>query len=98
MRRLWGRLDGMFAGFPVDPLRVAGALERAAGLRQEDVVQAGRVELEVGDLDPLAVEPPDDVGELLGPVGKSHRGGAVADRKWIAESREHGLEPFLLCV
>src|SRR3954451_5691588 len=45
---------------------VACGLQRAPGLGEEHVVEAGGVELQVGDGDPLAVEPADDVGDLLG--------------------------------
>jgi hypothetical protein len=41
---------------------VSGALEVAAGLLEEDVVEARRVQLDVGDAEPLAVECADDVG------------------------------------
>src|SRR6478672_7327795 len=54
---------------------VAGALQRAPGLGEEDIVEARRVELQVRDRDPLVVESADDVGELLRPLGQPHGGG-----------------------
>ena len=53
------------ASAPLAAGLVAGALEVAAGLLEEDVVEAGGVELDVGDPQSLGVERPDDVGDLL---------------------------------
>jgi hypothetical protein len=44
------------------------ALERAAGLGEEDVVEARRMQLELLQLDPLRVERPDDAGQVLDAV------------------------------
>ena len=58
-------------------LRVlARALEPLAGLRQEHVVQSGRVDLQVRDPDPGAVERANDLGQLLGAVVEAHGDGA----------------------
>ena len=72
----WPTYRFVRAGFAVLLLGLAGALERAAGLRQEDVVQRRLVQLELFDLDPLGVERADDVGEHRGAPLGAH-GGAV---------------------
>ena len=51
---------------------LAGALERAAGLREEDVVERRLVQLQLLDLDALGVERAHDLGE----VGLARRAGA----------------------
>src|SRR5436190_390170 len=45
-------------------LFLVGTFERAAGLRQEDIVEGRLVELQVRDLDSGGVEGPHDVGEV----------------------------------
>src|SRR5207248_1641433 len=49
-----------------------GALEVATRLGEEDVVEARRVQLEVGDLDTLGVECPDDLDEIAGAVVQAY--------------------------
>src|SRR5918995_1086888 len=80
-------------------LLLTGSLQRTTGLGQEHVVEAGSVELEVGDLDPLAVETADDFGELLGAVGQPDGGSAARRGQRVAEPRQHGLQALdLRCV
>src|SRR5207248_7989373 len=55
------RLLPMLARLRLDPLRPARALQRPAGLGEEHVVETRRVDLEIGDLDALAVEAAHDV-------------------------------------
>src|SRR5438270_4160238 len=49
----------------------AGALERTAGLGEEDVVERRRVQAQVGDRDALAVERADDLGDVAGALGEA---------------------------
>ena len=65
-----------------------GALERAAGLGEEDVVEAGGVQLDVGDPDALVVEGADDGGELLGAVVEADRGAVGRAGDELAEAVE----------
>src|SRR5262249_19536006 len=58
------RFGGQLAALRLRFLLVAGALERAAGLREEDIVERRLVHLQVLDLDAGAVEGPHDVGEI----------------------------------
>src|SRR6059058_182977 len=73
-------------------LLLVGTFERAAGLRQEDVVERGLVELEVGDLDTRGVERPDDVREI-GLAGAEADADALDRYAGIAEAREDLRQP-----
>src|SRR5215212_6850112 len=75
-----------------------GALERSAGLGEEDVVEARGVELEVGDADPLAVEGADDVGELLGPLAEANSGPRRGPGDEIAEALEDSRKPLAILL
>ena len=48
------------------------ALQRPAGLREEDVVEARRVQVQVGDAGSLGVEGTHDLGEVVDAAGKAH--------------------------
>src|SRR5262245_63387942 len=74
------------------------SLEGAARLRQEDVIQAGLVELEVGDRDAGLVEGADYVGELLGAVAEPDRGALRGPRNELAEGAEQLLRAAALRV
>src|SRR5207247_9188585 len=73
VRRGWG------GRFIVSRRFVARALQRAAGLGEEDVVERGRVELQVLDVDALRVERPNDLGELS--LASVEAGGDAARRR-----------------
>ena len=60
----------------------AGALQRAAGLGEEDVVERRRVQPQVGDRAALGVERPDDLGEVAHALGQPH-GDAVGRRRGL---------------
>ena len=75
---------------------VVRALERAAGLLEEDVVERGLVELEVGDADAVGVERSHDVGERLGPRREAHRDALGASGRGLAERGERGGQALLV--
>ena len=66
-----------------------GALERAAGLREEDVVERRLVQPQVGDLQALGVERADDVGERLLGLAQAHRDALDRAAAILAEALEH---------
>src|SRR5918995_545519 len=59
---------GLLSGLTLLGGLALGALQRTPGLGEEDVVQAGLMELEVGHLHVGLVEGADDVGKLLAAV------------------------------
>ena len=61
-------LTGFGLGLGLRFLLLGRALERAARLGEEDVVEARRVQLELLELDPLGVERTDDSGQVLDAV------------------------------
>src|SRR5436190_16613920 len=73
-------------------LLLVGTLERAAGLRQEDVVERRLMELQVRDLDTRGVERPDDVREI-GLAGAEADADALGRSTGIAEAREDLRQP-----
>src|ERR671916_3290783 len=60
-------------------------LQRAASLGEEDVVEAGLVETEVGDADVLPIEGAHHVGEAGGPAGEPDGHGARLGRYLLPE-------------
>src|SRR5690349_9243241 len=62
-----------------------GALERPPGLRQEDIVQAGLVELECRDLHAGLVEGANDVRQLLTALLDANRSALWRTRHKLAE-------------
>ena len=69
------------------------ALERAAGLREEDVVEAGSVQLEVRDPHVRRVVYADDVGELLAAVVETDGGAVRRPGNELAERLEQLGDP-----
>ena len=65
------------------------ALERAAGLRQEDVVEGGSVELHVGDAQVRGVQGADHVGQVVDAGAEADGHAAVAALDQLAEALEH---------
>ncbi len=72
--------------------RGAGALERAAGLGQEDVVERRLVQAQVGDPEVLGVERAHDVGQPVGPAVEPHGLGAGGGAAPLAEAVEHAAQ------
>ena len=76
----------------------SGAFQRAAGLGEEDVVEAGGVELEVGDPDPIGVEGANDVRQLLGAVFEPDRGAVRRARNQLPEAVEDAGDAVVILV
>src|SRR5262245_32743907 len=81
-------------------LRFARALEMAARLREEDVVERRLVDLELGQHDALGVERTDDLGEIAVRGAQLHRDAALPEaRRLVSEPLEHlGHGPALARV
>ena len=67
------------------------ALQRAAGLGEEDVVERGRVQAQVGDREALGVERPHDLREVADALGQLRGDAAGRGRGLLAEAVQHAL-------
>src|SRR5256885_727609 len=74
-------------------LLLGGALERAAGLGEEDIVERRLVQLQLLDLEVLAVERADDSGQVGLTGAKPHRDAALGAAR-VAEAGEDRLDPL----
>ena len=86
-------LDRLGAGVLGLLLGLLGALERAAGLGEEDVVERGRVQLQRLDRDPLGVERPHHLGQLAPRRRSSRDRGAFGARRRRARRSGRGRRP-----
>ena len=89
------RLHFLAAGLAAVRL-LAGALERAPGLGEEDVVERGLVKLQLLDRDPGRVERPDHVGELRLAALQPHREAAAPGRLAALAERAQRLRGAIL--
>src|SRR5918997_2497533 len=76
---IWVESEGPILRLSLLGLGLSLALERAARLRQEDVVQARLVEPQVGDLEVLGIQGAHDVGEVAVVEADGHGAGLGGD-------------------